>query len=103
MLSPVLCWFWTKTTEEIYVMFKPSVSAEVQDWITPLHVDVLNVTTPAERLERIMQRARELREQMGPRYLCSEQNRVRRLDGRVYLPRETISPSITRTKRKKAA
>ncbi len=62
-------------------MFKPSASAEVQDWITPPHVQVVKVTTHEERLERIKQRVKELREAMGPRYLCHEQNRVLRLDG----------------------
>ncbi len=84
-------------------MFKPSVSAEVQDWITPLHVEVVKVTTHAERLERITQRARELREEMGPRYLCNEQNRVRRLDERVYMPREIIGANVRPMKRKEAA
>ena len=80
-------------------MFKPRMSAEVEDRITPQHVEVVNVTTPAERLERILQRAKELREEMGPRYLCSEQNRVRRLDGRVYLQREIIGANVRPIKR----
>ena len=80
-------------------MFKPKASAELKDWLTPKHVEVVNVTTPAERLERILQRAKELREEMGPRYLCSEQNRVRRLDGRVYLEREIIGANVRPMKR----
>lgn len=69
-------------------MFKPSASAEVQDWITPPHVQVVKVTTHEERLERIKQRVNELREAMGPRYLCHEQNRVLRLDRRICKPHE---------------
>lgn len=84
-------------------MFKPSASAEVQDWITPPQVEVVKVTTHAERLERIKQRAKELREQMGPRYLCHEKNRVSRLDGRIYIPRESIGANVRPIKRKKAA
>ena len=68
-------------------MFKPSMSAEIQDWITPRQVEVVKVETHAEQFERIQQRAKELREAMGPRYLCHEKNRVRRLDGRTYRPR----------------
>jgi hypothetical protein len=63
------------------------MSAEIQDWITPRQVEVVKVETPAEQLERIQQRAKELREAMGSRYLCHEKNRVRRLDGRTYRPR----------------
>ena len=70
-------------------MFKPSMSAEIQDWITPRQVEVVKVETRAEQFERIQQRAKELKEAMGPRYLCHEKNRVRRLDGRTYRPRGT--------------
>ena len=71
-------------------MFKPSMSAEIQDWITPRQVEVVKVETHAEQFERIQQRAKELREAMGPRYLCHEKNRVRRLDGRTYRPRTNV-------------
>ena len=84
-------------------MFNPSAGAEVQDWITPPQVKVVRITTQAEQLERIQQRARELREQMGPRYLCNEQNRVRRLDGRSYAPHEAIGANVRAIKRKVAA
>ncbi len=75
-------------------MLKPSASAEVQDWITPPHVQVVKVTAHEERLERIKQRAKELREAMGPRYLCHEQNRVLRLDGRSYKPRKPVGANV---------
>lgn len=81
------------------MIFKPSTSAEIQDWITPSHVEVVKVATPAEQLERIQQRAKELREAMGPRYLCHEKNRVRRLDGRTYRPRGAISGNVRAMKR----
>jgi hypothetical protein len=81
------------------VMLKPSMSAEIQDWITPRQVEVVKVETPAEQLERIQQRAKELREAMGPRYLCHEKNRVRRLDGRTYRPRGTITANVRAIKR----
>ncbi len=84
-------------------MFSPSASAEVQDWITPPQVKVVRITTQAEQLERIQQRARELREEMGPLYLCNEKNRVRRLDGRSYLPREAARTNVRAIKRKVAA
>ena len=71
-------------------MFKPSMSTAIQDWITPRQVEVVKVETPAEQLERIQQRAKELREAMGPRYLCHEKNRVQRLDGRTYRPRTNV-------------
>ena len=71
-------------------MFKPSMSAEIQDWITPRQVEVVKVETRAEQFERIQQRAKELREAMGPRYLCHEKNRVQRLDGRTYRPRTNV-------------
>ena len=58
----------------------------IEDWITPTQADYVKVETPAEQLERIQQRAKELREAMGPRYLCHEKNRVRRLDGRSFSP-----------------
>lgn len=69
-------------------MFKPGESVEVHDWITPAQVQVVKVSTAAECLERINRRAQELREQMGPRYLCAATNRVKRLDGRIYLARD---------------
>ena len=72
------------------MMFKPRMSAEIQDWITPRQVEVVKVETRAEELERIQQRAKELREAMGPRYLCHEKNRVQRLDGRTYRPRTNV-------------
>jgi hypothetical protein len=81
------------------VMLKPSMSAEIQDWITPRQVEVVKVETPAEQLERIQQRAKELREAMGPRYLCHEKNRVRRLDGRTYRPRGAINANVRAIKR----
>jgi hypothetical protein len=73
------------------MLFKPRMSAAIEDWITPAQVEVVKVAPPADRLERIEQRAKELREAMGPRYLCHEKNRVRRLDGRSYRPRGTSS------------
>lgn len=84
-------------------MFNPSASAEVQDWITPPQVKVVKIMAQAEQFERIQQRARELREQMGPRYLCNEKNRVHRLDGRTYKPREATGANVRSIKRNVAA
>ena len=81
------------------MMFKPSRSAEIHDWITPRHVELVRVETPAEQLERIRQRAKELREAMGPRYLCHEKNRVRRLDGRTTRPRGATGTNVRAIKR----
>jgi hypothetical protein len=66
------------------------MSAEIQDWITPRQVEVVKVEILAEQFERIQQRAKELREAMGPRYLCHEKDRVQRLDGRTYRPRTNV-------------
>ena len=63
-----------------------NATAAIEDWITPKQVDYVKVETPAEQLERIRQRAKELREAMGSRYLCHEKNRVRRIDGRSFSP-----------------
>ena len=81
------------------MIFKPSMSAEIQDWITPRQVEVVKVATEAEQLQRIQQRAKELREAMGLRYLCHEKNRVRRLDGRTYRPRSAMSTNVRSIKR----
>lgn len=81
------------------MIFKPSTGAAIQDWITPPQVELVKVATHASQLERIEQRARELREAMGPRYLCHEKNRVRRLDQRVYRPRDTASANDRAIKR----
>ena len=80
-------------------MFKPSMSAAIQDWITPRQVEVVKVETRAEQFERIQQRAKELKEAMGPRYLCHEKNRVRRLDGRTYRPRGAMNTNVRAIKR----
>ena len=81
------------------MIFKPSMGAEILDWITPSHVEVVAVATHSEQLDRIQQRAKELREAMGPRYLCHEKNRVRRLDGRSYRPRVADSANVRTIKR----
>jgi hypothetical protein len=73
------------------MLFKPNMSAEIHDWITPPQVEVVKVATHSEQLARIQQRAKELQEAMGPRYLCHEKNRVRRLDGKSYRPRAPSS------------
>ena len=83
-------------------MFKANARAEVHDWITPEQVEVVKVTPPAGQFERIMQKVALLREQMGPRYLCSEKNRVRRLDGKDYAQRPTAA-NVRSIKRKAAA
>jgi len=75
------------------------MSAELFDWITPSHVEVVKVATHAEQLDRIEQRAKELREAMGPLYLCHEKNRVRRLDGRSYRPRSASNDNLRSMKR----
>jgi hypothetical protein len=78
----------------IAVIFKPNTSAEVQDWLTPPQVEFVKFTPPAERLEWLAQRAKELKAAMGPRYLCHEKNRVRRLDGRSYQPHEVTHSNV---------
>lgn len=76
------------------MIFKPDASAEVQDWITPPQVEIVKMTPPAERLEWFAQRAKELKEAMGQRYLCHEKNRVRRLDAASYRPREAVRINV---------
>ena len=71
----------------------------VEDWITPQQVDYVKVAPPSEQTERIRQRVMELREAMGPRYLCHEKNRVRRIDGRSYSLREKSSKNVRALKR----
>ncbi|MDQ3445177.1 MAG: hypothetical protein M3496_03230 [Pseudomonadota bacterium] len=83
-------------------MFKPNTRAEVRDWITPEQVEVVKMTPPVGQFERIMQKVALLREQMGPRYLCSEKNRVQRLDGKSYAPRPRAA-NVRSIKRKAAA
>ena len=81
------------------MIFKPSMSAEILDWITPPQVEVVKFAAPADQLARIQQRAKELREAMGPRYLCHEKNRVRRLDERTFRPRSAATSNVRAMKR----
>jgi hypothetical protein len=66
------------------VISKSKTAAQVKDWVTPSHVEIIRVKPTAERLEWLARRAAELKQAMGSRYLCHEMNRVRRLDGRSY-------------------
>ncbi|MDP9129721.1 MAG: hypothetical protein M3N35_04990 [Candidatus Binatota bacterium] len=81
------------------MLFKQTESAELEDWITPTQVEIVKVAAPAERLEWLAKRAKELKEAMGPRYLCHEKNRVRRLDGRSYRPHEVTRSNVMHMQR----
>ena len=81
------------------MIFKPSMSAEILDWLTPPQVQVVKFAASADQLERIQQRAKELKEAMGPRYLCHEKNRVRRLDERTHRPRGAANSNVRAIKR----
>lgn len=81
------------------MIFRSNASIEIEDWITLVQVEVIRVTAHKARLERIQQRALELRKAMGPRYLCHEKNRVRRLDGRSYRPIEARDVNLRSVKR----
>jgi hypothetical protein len=81
------------------MIFKQTEKTELQDWITPPQVEIVKVALPAERLEWLAQRAKELKESMGSRYLCHENNRVRRLDGRSYRPHEVASANVMHMQR----
>lgn len=81
------------------MIFKPSMSAEILDWLTPPQVQVVKFAASADQLERIQQRAKELKEAMGPRYLCHEKNRVRRLDERTYRSRGAANNNVRAIKR----
>ena len=78
---------------------KSRTAAQVSDWITPSHVEIIRVKPPAERLEWLARRAKELKEAMGSRYLCHENNRVRRLDGRSYQALQGSSSNVRFLKR----
>jgi hypothetical protein len=78
----------TTTSRRVTMFFKQASRFEVQDWITPPHVEVVKVDAPSERQQQLTERVNELKKAMGPRYLCHEKNRVRRLDGRSYRPRD---------------
>ena len=84
------------------MIFKPPTTAVLQERITPSQVNIVKVTPPAERLEWLAQRAKELKEAMGPRYLCHEKNRVRRLDGRSYRPHEATRSNVRPMQRSRA-
>src|SRR5215203_484025 len=73
--------------------FKQDPSVQIKDSITPPQIDVVKVATPAEQLERIRQRVQNIREEMGSRYLCHEQNRVRRIDTPEAAPPSTSKPN----------
>ena len=80
-------------------MSKAATRPQVSDWITPSHVEILRVKPPTERLEWLARRTKELKEEMGSRYLCHEKNRVRRLDGRSYQSHQATSSNVRPLKR----
>jgi hypothetical protein len=73
------------------VISNSKTAAQVEDWVTPSHVEIIRVKPTAERLEWLARRAEELKQAMGSRYLCHEKNRVRRLDGRSYQAQQSAS------------
>ncbi len=77
------------------MFFRQTTRYELQDWITPPHVEVLKVQTEAERLQQLTQRVNELKKAMGPRYLCHEKNRVRRLDDRSKRSHQVLPGNIS--------
>jgi hypothetical protein len=81
------------------VISKSRMGAQINDWITPSHVEIIRVKPPAERLQWLARRAEELKEAMGSRYLCHEKNRVRRLDGGSYQARQGSSSNVRPLKR----
>ena len=60
--------------------FKRGESFSIKFSNTPPQVDVTKVATSAEQLERIRERAKNVREAMGTRYVFHEQNRVQRIE-----------------------
>ena len=60
--------------------FKRGESFRIGFSTTPPQVDVSKVATSAEQLERIRERAKNVREAMGTRYVFHEQNRVQRIE-----------------------
>ena len=60
--------------------FKRGESFSIKFSTTPPQVDVIKVATSVEQLERIRERAKNVREAMGTRYVFHEQNRVQRIE-----------------------
>jgi hypothetical protein len=60
--------------------FKRGESFPIKFSTTPPQIDVIKVATSEEQLERIRERAKNVREAMGTRYVFHEQNRVRRIE-----------------------
>ena len=78
---------------------KSKTRTQVKDWITPSQVEIIKVQPPAERLEWLARRAKELKEAMGSRYLCHENNRVRRLDDRPHQALQVMRSNVLSLKR----
>jgi hypothetical protein len=81
------------------VISRSKTKAQVKDWITPSQVEIIKIKPPAERLEWLARRAQELKEAMGSRDLCHENNRVRRLDGRSYQAHQVTRSNARSLKR----
>jgi hypothetical protein len=60
--------------------FKRGEGFPIKFSTTPPQVDVTKVAPSAEQLERIRERAKNVREAMGTRYVFHEQNRVQRIE-----------------------
>jgi hypothetical protein len=60
--------------------FKRGETFPIKFSTTPPQVDVSKVATSAEQVERIRERAKNVREAMGTRYVFHEQNRVQRIE-----------------------
>jgi hypothetical protein len=60
--------------------FKRGEGFPIKFSTTPPQIDVIKVATSVEQLERIRERAKNVREAMGTRYVFHEQNRVQRIE-----------------------
>jgi hypothetical protein len=60
--------------------FKRGETFPIKFSTTPPQVDVSKVATSVEQVERIRERAKNVREAMGTRYVFHEQNRVQRIE-----------------------
>ena len=59
----------------------------IEDWLTQEPVAIVKLPSATEEIQR---KADELKLELGPRYLCHEKNRVKRLDGKTFGPRSKL-------------
>src|SRR5688572_31017711 len=66
--------------EPVNMKFKRGEGFPIKFSTTPPQIDVIKVATSVEQLERTRERAKNVREALGTRYVFHEQNRVQRIE-----------------------